>query len=236
MKKTWRALLASAAVAAALVVATAGPATAAPSDDDPTTGPGTSLAAIQRAGALATDRRIDSLEVAITRVEGNDSLTADNRAAIMATLTADLGAMHDLAAQIAGDTTVADAADDYRAIFTEYRVYAVALPQSLYAAAADALTGSALPRLRNVHETLETKLAAGDSNPELEALLDDMAESIDAAEAGASTIAADALAVTPAAWNADHTVLTDIRTELRDAAQDARDAAQDARQIAQALR
>jgi hypothetical protein len=235
MNRTWRAMLASAGVAAALVVATAGPAMAADADD-PTVGPGASLAAIQRAGAEATDRRIDSLNVAIARVEGNDALTDDNRAAILNTLTTDLTAMNDLAAQIAADTTIADAAADYRAIFTDYRVYAVALPQSLYAASADALTGSILPRLQTVHDNLEARLAAGDPNPDLEALLGEMAQKIQDAEAGAATIAADALAVTPADWNADHTVLADIRADLRDATQDARDAARDARQIAQGLR
>jgi len=236
MNRTWRAMLASAGVAAALVVATAGPAMAVDADDDPTVGPGASLAAIQRAGAEATDRRIDSLNVAIARVDGNDALTDDDRAAILNTLTADLDAMTDLAGQIAGDTTVADAAADYHAIFTDYRVYAVALPQSLYAASADALTGSILPRLQTVHDNLEARLAAGDPDPDLEALLDEMQQKIQDAEAGAATIAADALAVTPADWNADHTVLTDIRAELRDAGQDARDAARDARQIAQGLR
>ena len=234
MRKTLRAILATTVVAAALAISTAAPAVAN-EGDDPAVGPGASLSTIQRAGAEATDRRIDSLEVAIARVQGNDALTESNRAAILATLTSDLAAMNDLAGQIASDTTVTDAAADYRAIFTDYRVYAVALPQSLYAASADALTGSVLPRLQAVYDVLQAKVA-GESDAEVEALLEDMEQKMQDAEAAAATIAADALAVTPAAWNADHTVLADIRAELRDATQDARDAARDARQIAQALR
>ena len=235
MNKTFAALLATSLTAAALVAATATPALAA-TGDDPTTGPGSTLAAIQKAGEKATDKRIRALEAAITRVEGNDRLTDDDRATILATLNADLDGMHDLATQIASDTTKAEAAADYEDIFTEYRVFAVALPQSMYAAGADALTGSAIPRLHDAYDKLEARLADGDSTPELEALLADMQQKIQDAEAGSDGLAADALAVSPDDWSADHTVLADIRMQLREAARDARDAARDGRQIAEALK
>lgn len=238
MKKTWGAWIAATATVAALVIATAAPASAAEAGD-PTVGPGSSLAEIQRAGAAATDKRIDSLSEAIARVDANEKLTDADRDTIIATLNSDLAAMRDLAAEIAGDDTVSEAAADYRSIFTDYRVYAVVLPQALYAAGADALTGFALPKLQAAYDKLSAALEgshADQSTPELQATLAHMAEMIADAEAGSATLAADALAVTPADWNADHTVLADIRLQLHDAVADARDASRDAREIAEAIR
>lgn len=238
MKNTWGSLVATTAAVTALLIATALPASAA-EIDDPTIGPGASLAEIQRAGAAATDKRIDSLGVAIARVEANEKLTEANRDTILNTLNSDVAAMHDLASEIAGDDTVTEAAAHYRSIFTDYRVYAVALPQALYAAGADALTGSALPKLQAAYDRLAAALNgshADQSTPELQATLAHMAEMIEEAEAGSATLAADALAVTPADWNADHTVLADIRLQLGNAVADARDAARDGREIAEALR
>jgi hypothetical protein len=234
MNKTWGASIATLITTVALVGATAAPAFAAGSDD-PTTGPNVTLEGIQRAGAAATDKRIDSLTVAIARVEGNDKLTDSDRATILATLNADLDAMHRLADEIAGDTTKVDAASDYHEIFTGYRVYGVALPQALYAAGADALTGTAIPRLHTAYDKLTDKVGS-DPSDEQQRLLEEMAGKIADAEAGADGLAADALAVTPADWNADHNVMSGIRSQLHDATQDARDAAQAGRDLAETLR
>jgi hypothetical protein len=235
MNKGWGALLATTITTAALVGATAVPAFAANTDGDPTSGPNVTLAGIQTAGAKATDKRIDALTVAIARVEGNDKVTDTDRATILATLNADLDAMHRLADEIAGDTTKAEAAADYHDIFTDYRVYAVALPQALYAAGADALTGTAIPRLHTAYDRLADKVG-GDPSDEQQRLLDEMAKDIQDAETASEGLAADALAVTPADWNADHDVMKEIRRQLRDAVRDARDAAHAGREIAQTLR
>ncbi|CAN5168876.1 hypothetical protein BH11ACT3_BH11ACT3_01310 [soil metagenome] len=242
MKKSLGVILATAATTAALVFAGGVSAMAAPStatDDGPTVGPHSSLSAIQKAAAVAIAKRIASLNGAIARVDANEHLTDDDRATILATLNADVDAMNDLADEIAADTKVAEAADDYQSIFEDYRVYAVALPQSLYAAGGDALTGSAIPKLNDAYDKLEAALDgahADDSTPELEAKLADMKQKIADATAASDGLASDALAVSPADWNADHTVLTDIRGQLRDAVADAKDAAQDGRDIAAALK
>lgn len=231
MKRIVATTLAGALVATTLALTGASSASAATTEDAPV-GPGSSLAAIQKAATIATDRRINALTTAITRAEGNKYLSDDHQAAVLATLQTDLDAMHSLAAEVAADTTAASALDDYRAIFTDYRVFAVAIPQSVYAAGADALTESALPRLNRAYDRLDAR----DLTPELEALLAEMAQKIDEAEAASASIASDALAVTPASYDADHTVMADIRIRLAAATTAARDAAQLGREIAEALR
>ena len=240
MKKTLAGLIVATATCGALVLG-AGPAlaaTASTTDDGPSIGSGSSLIAIQRAGAAATAKRIVSLNAAIARVNANTKLTDADRSTILATLTSDLSAMKKLADEIKGDTTATSAYADYHSIFVDYRVYAVALPQSLYAAGADALTGTALPKLNDAYDKLSAALTkhADKSTPALEAELADMKQKIADATSASSGLAADALAVTPAQYDADHTVLADLRGKLRDAVADAKDAAQDGRDIAAALR
>ena len=231
MNRIWAAVFATTVIAATLTTASATPAIAA-SNDEPAISAGSSLAAIQRAGATATERRIDALTTAIERAEGSKHLTDTHQAAVLATLNSALAGMRDLADEIEADTTAASALEDYRAVFTDYRVFAVVLPQSLYTAGADALTESALPRLHSAYDNL----GARDLTPELEAKLTDMATKIAEAEAGSATLADEALAVTPASWGADNGVLADIRMRLGEASADAREAARIGREIAEALR
>lgn len=223
--------IAIAAVLAGAVALSGGSAPAQPTPAD--LDPGAGLEEIQRAADRATDNRIRALEEALDRVEGNERLTDAHSSAITATLQADLDAMHELQAEIAAEDSVADARDAYRSIFTEYRVYAVVIPQSMYAAAADGLTDSALPRLQEAHDDLAE---AADGDAEVDAALAEMQASIDEASGLLDGLADEALAVTPADFNADHDVLHDIRERLHDAIDAARDARQDAREILEDLR
>jgi hypothetical protein len=223
-----------AALAAGSAPAIASPVTSARASDSRT-----SLSTIQASGAAKTSARIASLGAAITRVTANTSLTDADRSSILATLTADLAAMKSLAAKIAADTVVSTARADYASIFTVYRVYAVALPQAHFAAAADALADKALPRLTSAESKLAAALAgkfASKSTPELQAKLVDMANQIAAAKAAVEGVAGKALAVTPADFNANHAVLAPIRASIVSARSAAKLARADARSILAAIK
>lgn len=221
--------IAIAAILAGSIALSGGTVPTVSSDLDP----GAALDEIQRAAERATDNRIRALEEALDKVEDNDHLTDAHSSAISATLQADLDAMHDLQAEIAAEDSVDEARAAYRSIFIDYRVYAVAIPQSMYAAAADALTDSALPRLQQAHDDLAE---AADGDAELDAALADMQASIDEAAKLLDGLGDAALAVTPADFNTDPDVLREIRATLRDAANAARDAREDAREILEDIR
>jgi hypothetical protein len=157
---------------------------------------------------------------------------------VLGTLNADLAGMQSLQAKIAADTTAATAWTDYKSIFTDYRVYAVALPQSFIAAAADGLTGTAIPKLQSAEDRISAYFAAHPDKvtPELQAKLADMQAKTADAVSKTSGLAAAALAVTPAAYNANHAVLADDRAAARAAVADVKAAAQDGRAIVQALK
>ncbi|HSN10508.1 MAG TPA: hypothetical protein VLS51_00155 [Propionibacteriaceae bacterium] len=197
-----------------------------------------SLAQIQAAASTATSDRITSLKTAIGKVNANKSLTSADRTTVLATFNADITAMGTLEAKIAADTTAATALSDYREIFTGYRVYAVAIPQAFEAAAGDRLTGTAIPKLQAAHDKLAANLAAHPTKwtDAMKAQLKDMQDKINDASSHANGLAARALAVTPAAYNADKTVVKDIRADVKTAVSDAKAAAADGHALVTALR
>jgi hypothetical protein len=196
------------------------------------------LAQIQAAASTATSERISSLKTAIGKLDANTSLTSGDRATVLATFNADVTAMGSLESKIAADTTVATALSDYHDIFTGYRVYAVALPQAFEAAAGDRLTATAIPKLQSAHDKLAADLAAHPTKwtDAMKAQLNDMQSKISDASGHANGLAGHALAVTPAQYNADKTVITSIRGDLKTAAGDTKAAAADGHALVTALK
>jgi hypothetical protein len=218
-------------------LACAAPALAAvPTDDRPTAH--SSLSVIQRAGATATANRIRDLNTGITKVNATVTLSAADKSTVLGTLTADLGGMQGLQSKIAADTDAATAWTDYQSIFTGYRVYVVALQQSFIAAAADGLTDTAIPKLQSAASKITALLAAdpSKSTPDIQSQLADMQAKTADAVSKTNGLAAAALAVTPTAYNANHTVLVDDRTAARAVLADSKAAAQDGQAILAALK
>ncbi len=228
------------ATVCALALAAAVPAFATSSS---TTAPpklngSSSLGEIQAAGATQTAKRITSLNTGVTRLTAKTTLTAADKATILSTLSADLSGMQSLQTKIKDDTTVATARTDYRNIYTVWRVYAVGLRQSYIAASVDGLTGTAIPRLQSAATKIARVLAAKPSKvtPAVQKQLADMNAKIADAVSKTNGLAAAALAVTPADFNANHSVLTNLRATAQAARADTKAAAVDGRAILAALR
>jgi hypothetical protein len=197
-----------------------------------------SLAEIQAAGATETSKRITALNSGITRVTATTTLTAADKTTILATLNGDLSGMKSLQAKIAADTDAATARSDYSSMFSQWRVYAVGLQQTSIAATADGITGTAIPKLQSASAKIAAAFAAAPAKvtPALQAKLAEMQAKTADAVAKTSGLAARALAVTPSAYNANHSVLVDMRAAARDARADTKAATQDGRAILEALK
>ncbi|MGV8977829.1 MAG: hypothetical protein ACOH17_07280 [Cellulomonas sp.] len=237
MNRALRTAAVGTAAAIALAAGAVAPAIAA--STPPTSPAPRSLVDIQAAGAKKTSERTASLTTAISKVTANAHLSSADQSTILATLNADLTAMSTMASTIAADTSVKQASTDFRSIFTTYRVYAVALPQAHIAAAADGLEGSAIPKLTAAEQRLSAALAgkhAAKSTPALQADLADMTTQIATAQTSLSGLAAAALAATPAAYDANHTVLTPVRQSLATATAAVKQARADARTVLAALK
>jgi len=197
-----------------------------------------SLADIQARAKAKTDARIASLDKAISRVNAAKHLTDADRTTILATLNGDVAGMNTVEAKIAGDTDASVAAKDYATIFTDYRVYAVAIPQSRLAAVADRISGATITRLTKAHDALAANLAAhpSKSTPTLVADLADMASQTAAGSSAVEGLAASSLAVTPDEYNANHDALSSERSAAKTAAAAVKKAAADGKAVRAALR
>ena len=232
--------LAVAATVGAIVLGSVGvaaPAFAATTTDPPKPTNHSTLAQIQAAAAIQVANRITALNARITKVNSTTRLTAPDKSTILGTLNGDLSGMKTLQSKIAADTDATVALADYRSMYTVYRVYAVGLQQSFIAATADGLSGTAIPKLQSAASKISALFAADPSKatPALQAQLADMKAKTADAVSKTSGLAAGALAVTPAAYNANHAVLVDLRAAARDALADSKAAAQDATAILAAL-
>jgi hypothetical protein len=214
MRNPTRVAIAVAIVGAVLGATTAVPAVAAPiaSTVESATPPRT-LDGIKSAANLAVTKRTAALDVAAARVTARPNISDTHKATIIAIFDADSAGLKELNATIQADTDRAAAAQHYGQIFTDYRVYAVAIPQAYIAGAADAISDTAVPALQSAHDKLAAALEQN-PNAETQAILDDMQKQIDEAASGVDGVADSALAVTPADFNANRTVLSDKRASL----------------------
>jgi hypothetical protein len=197
------------------------------------------LAAIQAAGDRATTARISAINRATPSISRSECVGDDHQAAALAGLESALGGMESLRSSLAAATTVDEAADLYRAIFEDWRVYAVVVPQAHYAVAADCLETVTIPALLDAQTRLEEALAgeyADAVTPEIEADMAELQEQLDLAQAEVAGAADAALAVTASDYNADAAVLTDIRLSISAASSAARLARIAAGDVAEALR
>ena len=240
MKRHLRNTLIGTAATVALLTAASAPALAATAHAGiaaPT--PHRTLAEIQTLAKTRTDAREAALTKSIARVTAAKDITDADRSTILGTLNNDMAGMQTVAAKIAADTDAVTAATDYRTIFTTYRVFAVAIPQSRFAAAADRLTSTTIPRLTDAQSKLAADLAGKDaskSTPALQADLTDMSAQISAASSALDGLAARSLAVTPAEFNGDHTVLSSERSSLKAAIADLKKAASDGKTVLAAIK
>ena len=231
-------VIAAAMTASVLSLAlVAGGAVAAHADDEPPP-PRSRPRAIQRAGALQTDRRITGLENAANRLEHSEYVGDDTRERLTTIIDDGIADMT--------TTQAADRGGDHR-IRGLGRVprHVHRVPHLRGRAAAGlrrrggrparghdgaAAAGGSRPAGRRARRRCDSASdAAAQKLDELQALLDEANGNLDG-------LADRALAVTPADFDADHTVLTSIRAELRGRGSTLRGAAALAREILAAAR
>jgi hypothetical protein len=238
MKTSTRAAAIVAIASSLLIVGVAAPATAVSLTSSivaPTEKPPRTLDSIKSAANIAITKRIAALDKASAKIAARGHLTDAHSATITATFDADTAALTALNATIQADTDRAVAAEHFGQIFTDYRIFAVVIPQAHFAAAADGIGGTAVPKLQSVHDKLAAALAEKPDDA-TQAILDDMQKQIDSASTAVTGVADSALAVSPADWGADHTVLADERAAITSAVAAAKQARILGRQALAALK
>lgn len=230
-KRMGTALLASTAVLASAAVLGAGGAIAGASTRSAT--PQT-LAGIQAKAAAAVTLRINDLNAAIAKVNGDTRLASDS-GALTAYLQADIAPLQALSQKIAADTTESAAATDDATIFTNFRVLALVLPAAHITGAADEMDSTTIPNLT----ALSTKAAShgNSSNASvLQPLINDLNVQITDASNATSGVATTVLGYMPTQWNANHHLLAPERGSVQAAQGNVAKARADLKQIAADLK
>jgi hypothetical protein len=178
----------------------------------------TTLAGIKTRSASEIARRQTALAARLTLVTSSSpNLTAADRTALSTLITNDQAGLTALGTKIAADTDLATAKADHQQIFTGYRVFALALPQTRLVRANDALIAVALPRLTDAQTRLVTALAKAGKTDQAAAKMADLQAQITAIRTATDGLSGKVLGLTPAQWNADHTVLAGPRQSLASA-------------------
>jgi hypothetical protein len=186
----------------------------------------------------AVDRRLDRLDRANERIRGARHLTDAHQTMLTDQLTATAASLTRLRGKIvseAGDALK----EDCRSVAVDHRVYVLVLPRARLVAAGDAelaAVGKFVDVARKLEAAIDKAADAGRDMTEERADLASMRAYVDSARDGASGIAGSILDLTPADWNADHTVLDPARKAAIDARLDLRSAHRLANEIRQDLR
>jgi hypothetical protein len=227
-------------IAAAALVAGAGvPAFASTSTPSPSSKTAHTLESVQAAAQTATNKRETALSAALAKLDAATGISASDKATLVDRLNADLAGMKAIETKVAADTTLATASADFKTIFTTYRVFAVAIPQARIVADIDRATSKEIPKLTASQTKLAARLAGKDAAKSTAALQSDLADMkarIAAANTELSGASAKVLAITPADFNSNKTVVTSARAAVKTANTDLKQARADRKAIISALK
>jgi hypothetical protein len=194
------ATLGAAGAAGATTPGSSGTTGSSGSSDVPST-----LAGIKAKANTDITDRVNSLNSAIEKVKGVNGL-GSGQGTIEAYLGTDITPLQQLDATIQGETSVQQAAQDFRTIFTNFRVYKLVLPAAHIAGDAFRVTTTSIPNLQAASTKAQQYVNPGNQGV-LEPLIDDLNGQISAASSATNGLAATVLAYTPQQWNANNNLL-----------------------------
>ena len=215
------ALSSAAAVGAGVVSAGA----STPSTSTPQT-----LSGVQAKAAAAITARVNALNAAVVKVNGDKSLGSD-QGTLDTYLGRDIAPLQALGTKIAADTTLAQAESDAQGIYTDYRVFALVLPAAAQAADADRITVTAIPAFTAFSAKAQAHVSAT-NQATLQPMITSLNTDISGATSATSGLASTVLGYVPSQWNANNALLGPSKSSL----QTANGAVQNARTEAQAIR
>jgi hypothetical protein len=216
-----------------------------------TTGGGASVtisaAAMTRAkakGDQEIDRRIKALNSLSTRINGITKLNADIKSSITTNVQNQINLLTTLKAKIDADTDGATLKADVQSITQAYRVYALVMPQSHIAAAADR-EAKILNMMAELGGKLQARIqAAGQAGADVTALtaaLTDLGTLLGSAQTHAQAAIVGTATLTPDGGDktkmaANETALKTARTEIQAAQKDLVNARKDIETIIKGLK
>jgi hypothetical protein len=206
--RTLTAAVAGLAVGAGLLAGVAPPAGAVPMIDP----------AARVAAEAAITVRLGDLNARVTLVKQTPWLTAADGSSLLSELNGEISGLGPLATTIQAEQSVTAFRTEAAAILSEYRVYALVLPQVHLVRATDQVTQVILPDLESAQSLLGQQIQlAGQLHKNISATaapMSDLATQIGALQTATNGLSAKMLAFTPAQWNANPSLWIGPRGQL----------------------
>jgi hypothetical protein len=162
---------------------------------------------------------------------------AQNKASLLSEISTQVSNLTTLKTTLDGETTVSAAATDVGNMYTEYRVYALVVPQVAIFKHADDEQATAA-KLTAMETGLQSRITAdtGSNQATLQSDLNDLKAKVVLAQGIAGPLEDKVVAFVPGDYDADHTILSGDATSLKTAHADNVVAATDAKNIITALK
>jgi hypothetical protein len=189
------------------------------------------LEARKRAATGAVTRRVLALRERLTAAESVVQLGEDHRAALTTQLQEQINGLTGLGARIQGDNDEATLRADAQRIVTDFRVYVLTIPKARGVMLTD-IELAATDRFTRLADRLAT--AIGEAKRDTTQTQEDLAQmraKLAAVTAAVPPLPADLLALQPAGYPANQTVLEQARQTLRTGRTDLADASILARRL-----
>jgi hypothetical protein len=242
MNHTLRKTIAGAVAATSLTLGFAATAYAQSTSTSPTRAAATqnTLADALRTRCLADiDGRLAEIDKLNAAIAAAKNLSPAHSSTLSNALSSAKSGLTALRATIAADSNDALRADCQR-IFTDYRIYALRVPQVHIVIGGDRIAAE-LPKLTDAANRLADVVAQATKNgnpnaAQAKTLLDDMNAKLADATKQSTGIADSVVNLTPPDWNANHDVLKPAVAALRATGVDLHAAGSDAKQIVNLLK
>lgn len=185
------------------------------------------------------EMRLSSLNTAMTKIGEVKRLTADEQTTFSNEIQQDITALTALKTKIDADTDVATLKTDATAIYSDYRVYAVFLPQIHEIISTDIIkiTATNLTTIAGkLSERIQEMQSSGKSAADLQGFLTDMQAKIADAQAQGTAAFNEIVSLTPGSYPGSSSILKDARTKIKTATSDLKAAFVDAKLIRAGLK
>lgn len=185
------------------------------------------------------DKRLIDLNKALTRINSLKKLSSDQKAQYSSEINTDISGLTSLKAKCDADIDLTTLRSDYNSIFTQYRIYAVFLPQIHLLTASDTM-GVTADQLSDLANKLQTRISQAGNPSNLTSLLSDMQAKIADSKTQYSDVESQVTPLTPQSFNTDpngtKNILKNAHQEINTGAKDENTAWQDAKQIRDGLK
>jgi NAD-specific glutamate dehydrogenase len=197
------------------------------------------LATLIQRGDSEINRRLASLTTESGKISGATKLTASDKTALSSEVSVEVSGLTSVKTTLDSAPDLASAKADAQRIFNDYRVYALLVPKIALVKTADDQQ-VAESRLSALASKIQSRLtAAQQAKKDITALqtqLNDMTTKLQTAHTISSTMETTVLAFQPSDYNANHSVLSGDRDQLKTAQADNQAALTDAKALVTALK